>query len=68
VSAPAWKGAESPGTGRANGAALIHGFAIAFYVLAGLAAVAALVSAVLVESKPALAADVDEKPVMEMAA
>ena len=35
-----------------SGAALTHGFAIAFYVLAGIAAAGALASAVLLESKP----------------
>jgi sugar phosphate permease len=41
-----------PAAGAASGAALTHGFEIAFYVLAALAAVAALLSALLVESKP----------------
>ena len=36
-----------------GGAALTHGFGIAFYVLAGLAAVGAVLSAVMLESKPA---------------
>src|SRR5213593_692561 len=35
-----------------TGAALTHGFGIAFYVLAGLAALGAVVAAVLLESKP----------------
>src|SRR5919201_1092790 len=35
-----------------SGAALTHGFGIAFYVLAAIAAVGALASAVLLESKP----------------
>ena len=38
-----------PGVGPLNGAALTHGFQIAFYVLAALAAVAAIVSAILIE-------------------
>jgi EmrB/QacA subfamily drug resistance transporter len=36
-----------------GGAALTHGFGIAFYVLAAIAAVGAVLAAVLVESKPA---------------
>jgi EmrB/QacA subfamily drug resistance transporter len=43
-----------PGLGQASGTALTHGFAIAFYVLAAVAALGALLSALLVESKPAL--------------
>jgi EmrB/QacA subfamily drug resistance transporter len=57
-----------PGAAPTDGAALTHGFAIAFYVLAGLAGLAALLAAVLVESKPALAADVDEEAALSMAA
>jgi EmrB/QacA subfamily drug resistance transporter len=41
-----------PGAGALNGAALTHGFQISFYVLAGLAALAAVLAAVLVESRP----------------
>jgi EmrB/QacA subfamily drug resistance transporter len=44
-----------------SGAALTHGFEIAFYVLAGLAAVGAILAAALVESKPKLA-QVEELP------
>ena len=36
-----------------GGAALTHGFSVAFYVLAALAAVGAVLSAVILESKPA---------------
>jgi EmrB/QacA subfamily drug resistance transporter len=36
-----------------DGAALTHGFGIAFYALAGIAAVGALLAALLLESKPA---------------
>jgi EmrB/QacA subfamily drug resistance transporter len=57
-----------PGSGPTDGAAQTHGFAIAFYVLAGLAALAALLAAVLVESKPALAEAVEEEPALSMAA
>jgi len=58
-----------PGTGPADGAALTHGFAIAFYVLAGLAALAALVAAVLVESRPAVAElGEDQEPALSLAA
>src|SRR5437899_3536186 len=38
-----------------SGAALTHGFGIAFYVLAGLAALGAALAAVLLESKPPVA-------------
>jgi EmrB/QacA subfamily drug resistance transporter len=40
------------GTTAFTGAALTHGFGIAFYALAGLAALGAVVAAVLLESKP----------------
>jgi EmrB/QacA subfamily drug resistance transporter len=60
--------ASHPGTGPLDGAALTHGFAIAFYALAGLAALAALLAAVLVESNPALAQGVDEETALSMAA
>ena len=43
-----------PGADPAGGAALTHGFSIAFYVLAAIAAVAVVASALLIESKPAL--------------
>jgi EmrB/QacA subfamily drug resistance transporter len=46
-----------------DGAALTHGFAIAFYVLAGLAALGALLAAVLVESRPA---EAEAEPVPEL--
>ena len=42
-----------PGTAPAAGAALTHGFATAFYVLAAVAAAGAVISAILVESAPA---------------
>src|ERR671922_170842 len=42
-----------PGASPLGGAALTHGFEIAFYVLAAIAAVGALVAAALVESRPA---------------
>jgi EmrB/QacA subfamily drug resistance transporter len=41
-----------PGATPVGGAALTHGFEIAFYVLAALAALGALLAAVLVESRP----------------
>ena len=44
-----------PGTASTAGAALTHGFSVAFYVLAAVAAIAALASALIVESKPASA-------------
>jgi EmrB/QacA subfamily drug resistance transporter len=57
-----------PGSAPGDGAALTHGFAIAFYVLAGLAALAVLLAAVLVESGPALAEEIEEEPALSMAA
>ncbi|HSP74266.1 MAG TPA: MFS transporter [Gaiellaceae bacterium] len=44
-----------PGSGAFSAAALTHGFQITFYVLAGLAALAAVLAAVLVETRPAAA-------------
>jgi sugar phosphate permease len=41
------------GTSAFSGAALTHGFQIAFYVLAALAGLGAVVSALMLESKPA---------------
>jgi MFS family permease len=41
------------GVSTLSGAALTHGFQIAFYILAGLAAVGAAVSALMLESHPA---------------
>jgi MFS family permease len=41
-----------PGATAFSGAALTHGFEIAFYVLAGIAALGALTAALLLESKP----------------
>jgi EmrB/QacA subfamily drug resistance transporter len=41
-----------PGTTAFSGGALTHGFQIAFYVLAGIAAVGALLAALMLESKP----------------
>jgi EmrB/QacA subfamily drug resistance transporter len=42
-----------PGTSPLSGSALNHGFSITFYVLAGLAALGAVLAATLIESKPA---------------
>jgi EmrB/QacA subfamily drug resistance transporter len=42
-----------PGAAPAGGAALTHGFATAFYVLAAIAVAGAVISAMLVESRPA---------------
>jgi hypothetical protein len=47
--------AAHPGTGAVSGAALTHGFNVAFLVLAAVAAAAAIGSALLVESKRTLA-------------
>jgi len=49
-----------PGVGALDGAALTHGFQIAFYVLAALAALAAVVSAILIEPGAAAAPATDE--------
>jgi EmrB/QacA subfamily drug resistance transporter len=49
-----------PGSSPLDAAALTHGFQIAFYALAGLAALAAVLSAALIESRPA--APVEEAP------
>jgi EmrB/QacA subfamily drug resistance transporter len=43
-------------------AALTHGFQIAFYVLAGMAALGALIAAVMLESKPAGAEEIQIAP------
>src|SRR4051812_7462924 len=50
-----------PGATPLSGPALTHGFAIAFYVLAGLAGLGAVIAALLVESKSQLA-EVEELP------
>jgi len=42
-----------PGATPLGGQALTHGFAIAFYALAAMAAVGAVLAAVLIESTPA---------------
>jgi len=49
-----------PGVGPLDGAALNHGFQIAFYVLAALAAIAAVVSAIMIEPGAAATAVPDE--------
>jgi hypothetical protein len=41
-----------PGTNTLSGGALTHGFQAAFYVLAGIAVLGAVVAAVLTESRP----------------
>jgi MFS family permease len=53
-----------------GGAALTHGFGIAFYALAGLAALGAVLAAVLVESNPAVpeVEAIDEPVAVELAA
>jgi EmrB/QacA subfamily drug resistance transporter len=51
--------AAHPGSSVSGGAALTHGFQIAFYVLAALAILGALVAAVMVESTPAEQEDMD---------
>src|SRR5690349_717239 len=49
-----------PGLGPLDGAALTHGFQVAFYVLAALAALAAVVSAIMIEPGAAAATTNDE--------
>ncbi len=53
-----------------GGAALTHGFAIAFYVLAAIAALGAVAAALLVESDPAVpeVETVDQPVAVELAA
>src|SRR5262249_52948092 len=53
-----------------GGAGLTHGFSIAFYALAAIAAVGAVLSAVLIESNPAVpeVETVDEPVAVELAA
>ena len=56
-----------PGTTALGGAPLTHGFQVAFYVLAGIAGLAALLSAVMLESRPsAPEADVVETEVHQL--
>ncbi len=58
------------GASALSGPALTYGFQITFYVLAGLAALAAVLSATLIESAPKAAAEVvelDARPVHEAA-
>ena len=60
-----------PGAAQSSGAALTHGFEIAFYVLAALAALGAILSALLVESRSRVAEielDVVPELVLEEAA
>jgi hypothetical protein len=45
--------ARSDGSNAFSGPALTHGFQIAFYVLAALAAAGALISVLMLESRPA---------------
>jgi EmrB/QacA subfamily drug resistance transporter len=61
----------NPGTSPVGGAALTHGFEIAFYVLTALALLGAVLSAVIVESQPSLAAETQtppDEPALEVAA
>jgi sugar phosphate permease len=51
-----------PGVGPLDGAALTHGFQIAFYVLAALAALAAVVSAIMIEPGAAATTSTEESP------
>src|SRR5215469_16357258 len=51
-----------PGLSPLDGAALTHGFQIAFYVLAALAALAAVVSAIMIEPGAAATASAEDRP------
>src|SRR5437764_179043 len=51
-----------PGVGPLDAAALTHGFQIAFYVLAALAALAAVISAVMIEPGAAATTSSEESP------
>jgi EmrB/QacA subfamily drug resistance transporter len=53
-----------PGVGPLDGAALTHGFQIAFYVLAALAALAAVISAIMIE--PGAATTSSEETTVEL--
>jgi len=57
-----------PGSGSVSPAALTHGFQIAFYVLAGMAAIGALIAAVMLESKPAEDVEIAPDAVAELEA
>ena len=60
-----------PGVLPTSGAALTHGFAMAFYALAGVAALGAVLAAVVIESSPPVAAaeaDLGEELALEAAA
>jgi EmrB/QacA subfamily drug resistance transporter len=62
-----------PGVGPLDGAALTHGFQIAFYVLAALAALAAVISAIMIEPGAAATTPTEESlskltPALEEAA
>jgi len=59
-----------PGSSALGAAALTHGFQITFYVLTGVAALAAVLGAVLIESHPAAPAEqaeFDAVPIEEAA-
>jgi EmrB/QacA subfamily drug resistance transporter len=51
-----------PALGPLDGAALTHGFQIAFYVLAALAALAAVISAIMIEPGAAATTSTEESP------
>jgi EmrB/QacA subfamily drug resistance transporter len=59
-----------PGSTALGGAALTHGFEIAFYVLAAVAVLGAVIAAVMVESNPAVSEveTIDEPVAVELAA
>jgi EmrB/QacA subfamily drug resistance transporter len=57
-----------PGTGSFDPAALTHGFQIAFYALAGMAAVGALIAAIMLEGKPVEEAQIAPDAVPELEA
>jgi EmrB/QacA subfamily drug resistance transporter len=56
-----------PGSTALDGPALTHGFQIAFYVLAGVTFLGAIVAAVFIEPQPAASAAVEEVPTAALA-
>jgi sugar phosphate permease len=56
---------DHAGTNAFNDAALVHGFGIALWVFAAVAAVAAVVTALVIESKPPLPEQTDQPDTTE---
>jgi hypothetical protein len=47
---------------------LTHGFSVAFYVLAGISAAGAVLSALIMETRPAVAVETEEAPELALEA